>query len=126
MVLMLQVYDTVLSRMVVAFGEAVKRTGNPLDEKTLYGPLHSKRAVEGYLAAVEKAKALGGKVEYGGKVSIFHVTRSYILKSCTKSIIAGHGQGGILRGTHNNYRPASRLGAGSQRNLRSHCLPSQV
>ncbi|CAH1405060.1 unnamed protein product [Nezara viridula] len=62
------VYDTVLGRMVGAFGEAVKRTGDPLDERTLYGPLHSKRAVEGYLAAVEKAKALGGKVEYGGKV----------------------------------------------------------
>ena len=35
---------------------------------TMYGPLHTKQAVEQYLGAVEKAKAQGGTVVCGGKV----------------------------------------------------------
>ena len=54
--------------MVKAFGEAMKRTGDPLDDRTLYGPLHNQRAVAGYLAAIERVKQSGGKVEFGGKV----------------------------------------------------------
>ena len=34
----------------------------------MYGPLHTKQAVEQYLAAVEKAKEQGGTVVCGGKV----------------------------------------------------------
>lgn len=61
-------YDTVVSRMVKDFGEAMKRTGDPLDDQTLYGPLHNQRAVAGFLAAIDQAKQLGGTVEFGGKV----------------------------------------------------------
>uniref|UniRef100_A0A3Q2Z8M6 Alpha-aminoadipic semialdehyde dehydrogenase n=1 Tax=Hippocampus comes TaxID=109280 RepID=A0A3Q2Z8M6_HIPCM len=35
---------------------------------TLYGPLHTKQAVEQYLSAIEKAKQQGGTVVCGGKV----------------------------------------------------------
>ncbi|MBL8900682.1 MAG: aldehyde dehydrogenase family protein [Planctomycetes bacterium] len=41
--------------------------GDPLDPKTLMGPLIDEKAVQGYLAAIEKVKADGGKVLYGGK-----------------------------------------------------------
>ena len=36
---------------------------------TLYGPLHTKEAVDMYLRVVDEAKQQGGVVEYGGKVS---------------------------------------------------------
>lgn len=35
---------------------------------TLYGPLHTKQAVDQYLAAIEQAKQQGGTVVCGGKV----------------------------------------------------------
>ena len=39
-----------------------------LPEGTLYGPLHSKQGVDGYVAAVKAAKAQGGTIEFGGNV----------------------------------------------------------
>ena len=39
-------------------------------EGVLYGPLHSKAAVEMFEQAVEGAKAEGGVVECGGKVCL--------------------------------------------------------
>uniref|UniRef100_A0A3B3HNF1 Aldehyde dehydrogenase 7 family, member A1 n=1 Tax=Oryzias latipes TaxID=8090 RepID=A0A3B3HNF1_ORYLA len=44
------------------------RIGDPWDPNTLYGPLHTKQAVEQYLAAVEQAKQQGGTIVCGGKV----------------------------------------------------------
>jgi aldehyde dehydrogenase (NAD+) len=41
--------------------------GDPLDPKTLVGPLSTPRAVESMLAAIARAKADGGKVLCGGK-----------------------------------------------------------
>lgn len=35
---------------------------------TLYGPLHTKQAVDQYLAAIEQAKKQGGTLVCGGKV----------------------------------------------------------
>jgi aldehyde dehydrogenase (NAD+) len=43
------------------------RIGNPSDEQTLCGPLVSPSAVEEMTAALEKLKAAGGKVLYGGE-----------------------------------------------------------
>ena len=40
-----------------------------LSEGTLYGPMHSKQGVAAYQAAVEDAKAQGGTIQCGGKVS---------------------------------------------------------
>ena len=44
------------------------RIGDPLDDGTLYGPMHSKVGVEGYKKSIEEAVATGGKIEFGGKV----------------------------------------------------------
>ncbi|KRX07720.1 Aldehyde/histidinol dehydrogenase [Pseudocohnilembus persalinus] len=41
--------------------------GDPLDSKTLLGPLHSKNQVEEYVKGIEEIKKQGGKILYGGK-----------------------------------------------------------
>jgi hypothetical protein len=41
---------------------------------TLYGPLHSKAAINSYLTVLEDAKKQGGNIVCGGKVSVlFHL-----------------------------------------------------
>ena len=42
--------------------------GDPLDSKTLMGPLIDQGAVDDYLAALEKVKKEGGDILYGGEV----------------------------------------------------------
>ena len=63
-----KVYDQVLAGMKKAYASIMNRIGDPLDDGTLYGPMHSKLGVEGYKKSVEEAIATGGKIEYGGKV----------------------------------------------------------
>lgn len=41
--------------------------GDPLDDDTLLGPLHTKGSVDDYLKGIEEIKAQGGKILYGGK-----------------------------------------------------------
>jgi len=60
------IYDEVVTKLTKAYGQV--RVGDPLDDGTLYGPLHSEQAVDMYLSVVEEAKQQGGKIEYGGKV----------------------------------------------------------
>ncbi|XP_003974269.1 alpha-aminoadipic semialdehyde dehydrogenase [Takifugu rubripes] len=60
------VHDAVIERIVKAYKQV--RVGDPWDPSTLYGPLHTKQAVEQYIAAVEQAKQQGGTVVCGGKV----------------------------------------------------------
>ena len=60
------VYDKVRDAIVGAYGQIV--IGNPLDETKHMGPLIDKDAVNMYLAAIEKAKAEGGKVLVEGGV----------------------------------------------------------
>lgn len=43
--------------------------GDPLDDGTLYGPMHTPAGVEAYKQAIEEAVKQGGTVAYGGKVS---------------------------------------------------------
>uniref|UniRef100_A0AAY4AQ05 Aldehyde dehydrogenase domain-containing protein n=1 Tax=Denticeps clupeoides TaxID=299321 RepID=A0AAY4AQ05_9TELE len=52
------------------FGRQLLELGgnNAIVGNTLYGPLHTKQAVEQYLAAVEQAKQQGGTIICGGKV----------------------------------------------------------
>merc|ERR1711981_1116275 len=62
------VYDKVVPKLVSAYKQVLeKKVGDPLDDSTLYGPMHSQVGVDGYLAAVEKAKANGGEILVGGK-----------------------------------------------------------
>merc|ERR1712241_469740 len=63
-----KVYDQVLERLKKAYASIVTRIGDPLDDGTLYGPMHSKVGIEGYQKTIEEAVTLGGKIEYGGKV----------------------------------------------------------
>lgn len=60
------IYDTVLETLVKAYKQVEGKIGDPLDTANLMGPLNSRGAVEQFLAAVEQAKAAGGKVETGG------------------------------------------------------------
>lgn len=60
------VYNTVRDAIVGAYGQI--KIGNPLDEKNHVGPLIDTDAVNTYLAAIEKAKAEGGKVLVEGGV----------------------------------------------------------
>ncbi len=62
-----KIYDDVLAKLKTAYSQVEKKIGDPTDPTNLMGPLNSQDAVKGYLAAVEKAKASGGKVESGGK-----------------------------------------------------------
>ena len=57
-----------VQRLVKSFGQLITRLGDPLEESTLYGPLHTKASVENYERSVKEAVQLGGKIEFGGKV----------------------------------------------------------
>jgi len=63
-----KVYEEVVNRLKKAYSSIIQRIGDPLVDGTLYGPMHSKIGVQGYLKAINEAKELGGKIEFGGKV----------------------------------------------------------
>nr|KAJ3405913.1 Aldehyde dehydrogenase 7 member B4 [Polyrhizophydium stewartii] len=60
------IYDDFIERLVKAYGQV--RIGDPLQEGTLCGPLHTKNAVEQYKKGLESVVQQGGKILYGGKV----------------------------------------------------------
>jgi len=66
-----QIHDEVVQRLVKGYEQIMKRVGDPIDEATIYGPMHNQVGVDNYLATIKEAKALGGKVVLGGKVRQF-------------------------------------------------------
>jgi len=60
-----KVYDTVVEKLVKAYPSIP--IGDPLDSKTLCGPLHSKNSVKIYTQGLEEIQKQGGKILYGGK-----------------------------------------------------------
>lgn len=58
-------YDAFVERMVKAYPKLT--IGNPLEDGTLVGPLHSKQSVKNYIDGLEEIKKQGGKILYGGK-----------------------------------------------------------
>ncbi|KAA0704451.1 Alpha-aminoadipic semialdehyde dehydrogenase [Triplophysa tibetana] len=60
------VHDEVVAKLTKAYKQI--RMGDPWDPNTLYGPLHTKQAVEQYLSAIDQAKQQGGTLICGGKV----------------------------------------------------------
>ena len=62
------VYDEVLERLKKAYASVFTRIGDPLDEGTLYGPLHSKASIAAYEKTISDAKKAGGKIVFGGNV----------------------------------------------------------
>jgi aldehyde dehydrogenase (NAD+) len=61
------IFDDVLGKLHKAYKQVEAKIGDPTEATTLMGPLNSKVAVDQYVAAVEKAKASGGKIVSGGK-----------------------------------------------------------
>ena len=61
------IFDDVLGKLHKAYKQVEAKIGDPTEPTTLMGPLNSKVAVDQYVAAVEKAKASGGKIVTGGK-----------------------------------------------------------
>jgi aldehyde dehydrogenase (NAD+) len=59
------VADEVRKRLLAAY-QSVK-IGNPLDSKTLMGPLIDKGSVENVQRSIEKVKSEGGEILYGGE-----------------------------------------------------------
>jgi aldehyde dehydrogenase (NAD+) len=59
------IYAEFMRRLTAAYDQV--RIGDPLDRKTLMGPLIDERAVEGYMSALAAAKEQGGRVLYGGE-----------------------------------------------------------
>ena len=57
-----KVYDEVVERLKKGYANILGRLGDPLDEGTLYGPMHSKAGIDGYLETLKEAVDLGGKV----------------------------------------------------------------
>ena len=60
------IHDSFIIKLINAYKQVV--IGNPLDSKTLMGPLINQQAVDDYLKAIEMATASGGKVLFGGNV----------------------------------------------------------
>ena len=61
------IYDEVLGKLQHAYKQVEAKIGDPTLPTTLMGPLNSKAAVEQYNAAIDKAKASGGRIVTGGK-----------------------------------------------------------
>jgi len=59
------VYDTVKERLLKVYPTI--QIGNPLEEKTLCGPLHTKAAVKEYTDGIKEIIHQGGKIIFGGK-----------------------------------------------------------
>src|SRR5436305_9348535 len=59
------VADKVRKKLLAAYKSLP--IGNPLDQKTLMGPLIDKGAVDAVLQSIEKVKKEGGEVMYGGE-----------------------------------------------------------
>jgi len=68
LILHTKVYDEIVQRLKKAYEQLLPRLGDPLDSGVLYGPLHNQVAVDNYKATLAEAVALGGKIEFGGKV----------------------------------------------------------
>ena len=61
------IYEEVKKKLVNAYDQVAKRTGNPLNPDNLMGPLIDKKAVEVYQDALEQVKKEGGKIIFGGE-----------------------------------------------------------
>ncbi|KAF0695567.1 Aste57867_13607 [Aphanomyces stellatus] len=60
------IYDSFVDKLTAAYGQIP--IGDPLDSKTLCGPLHNQAAVDKYTAGIETIKQQNGKILRGGKV----------------------------------------------------------
>ncbi|MEX0980774.1 MAG: aldehyde dehydrogenase family protein [Bacteroidales bacterium] len=61
------IYGEVKQRLLIAYKQLDGKIGNPLDEKTLVGPMVDKTGVNDFLAAQEQVKKSGGNILFGGQ-----------------------------------------------------------
>ncbi|KAL7749392.1 Alpha-aminoadipic semialdehyde dehydrogenase [Sorochytrium milnesiophthora] len=61
-----RIHDDFLKQLVAAYNQV--RVGDPLDQSTLCGPLHTKSAVDTFKRGVAAVQEQGGKIIFGGKV----------------------------------------------------------
>ncbi len=73
------VYDEVRDRLIKAYKSIESRIGNPLDEKTLVGPVIDKYSVELFTNAVKQVQEEGGKVLFGGEVIDGMPSKNYVM-----------------------------------------------
>ncbi len=62
------IYDQVRDKFINAYKGIKEKIGNPLDEKTLVGPVIDENAVTLFKNAIEKVQEEGGKILFGGEV----------------------------------------------------------
>ena len=62
-----KIHNEFLEKLKVAYKNIMGRIGDPLEDHVLYGPLHSRQAVDEYKKAIDIAVQSGGKIEFGGK-----------------------------------------------------------
>ena len=60
------IYDSFLKKLLHAYKQVI--IGDPLDSKTLMGPLVNQQAVDDYLLALKEVKESGGELHTGGKI----------------------------------------------------------
>ena len=61
------IYESFLAKLLKVYPSI--KIGDPFDESTICGPLHTKQGVKMYQEGLEKVQKLGGKVLYGNKLA---------------------------------------------------------
>jgi len=93
------VHDTLISALTKAYGAI--RVGNPLDAKTLVGPLIDQASFDGMAAALTAARDQGGKILVGGdRVTAGGLDRGYYAHP---ALVAMPAQTDIVR--HETFAP---------------------
>ena len=57
-----------ISKLIKGYKSIETRIGDPLDSKTLIGPLHTKAAIDHFKQGIQSIKEQGGKILHGGNV----------------------------------------------------------
>lgn len=92
------IYDKLVPRLRKAFSDV--KVGNPLEPKTLVGPLIDEAAFRQMQAALEEAKKQGGKVSGGERVRISVASGGFYVRP---AIVEMPGQSEIVR--HETFAP---------------------
>ena len=92
------VYGKLLPRLKKLYGAVP--VGDPLDSKTLIGPLIDKASYEGMQKALQAAKAEGGKVAGGERVSVRGCANGYYVKP---ALVEMAKQGAVMK--HETFAP---------------------
>jgi len=67
-----------VKRLIQAYPKVTSRMGHPMDDDTLLGPLHTKKAVQEYLDGIATIKQQGGQILYGGE-AVTTMKGNYVL-----------------------------------------------